>query len=373
MKKNWYYLFLSMAIMAMPLTSCSNDDDEVKPNEEERLHDPTSDADQTPVRAFDALDWLQGSLVTVDENGEMVNRVYGKPLDRSDTTVIYIPVQNLADAEKKFLSWVAPGKDVIQIDGGYDYTLTDTEGNNQGAVSFLAENGGKGEIAHMTVAPGTDLKLVNEVKFINAESWPENDEIPVYEAGKTYKIYAEKYEWTNYVSAMNKKEEFKIVRDWLEFYCLQGNDNGEDAILVWISPDDDTDTSFKKHKHYYIQSHPWPSKYIAAKVYERLPSLAQGDIVKAFYKKNHDAWQKMLDVMDSKGYQWSADDGFVSAVTSNSTGNSEFLFNYYFSLLGIIECLDFDDEEEALWDYVFEWSKFEYRYMHIRTFPPATK
>ena len=77
--------------------------------------------------------------------------------------------------------------------------------------------------------------------------------------------------------------------------------------------------------------------------------------------------------MDSKGYQWSADDGFVSAVTSNSTGNSEFLFNYYFSLLGLTVCLDFDDEEEALWDYVFEWSKFEYRYMHIRTFPPATK
>ena len=30
MKKNWIYLFLSMAIVAMPMTSCSNDDDEPK-------------------------------------------------------------------------------------------------------------------------------------------------------------------------------------------------------------------------------------------------------------------------------------------------------------------------------------------------------
>lgn len=37
MKKNWFYLFLSMVIVA-PLTSCSNDDDELKPNEEQQ-HD----------------------------------------------------------------------------------------------------------------------------------------------------------------------------------------------------------------------------------------------------------------------------------------------------------------------------------------------
>mgnify|MGYP006874623259 CR=1 FL=1 len=61
MKKNWIYLFLSMAIVA-PLTSCSNDDDEPKPKEEQQ-HDPTSDADQVAIAAYDALEWLQGSLV----------------------------------------------------------------------------------------------------------------------------------------------------------------------------------------------------------------------------------------------------------------------------------------------------------------------
>ena len=33
MKKNWFYLFLLMAIAVMPLTSCDNDDDEPKATE----------------------------------------------------------------------------------------------------------------------------------------------------------------------------------------------------------------------------------------------------------------------------------------------------------------------------------------------------
>ena len=131
MKKNWIYLFLSMAIVA-PLTSCSNDDDEPKPVVGQ--HDPTSDDDQKPIEAYDALEWLQGSLVLVDKNGEVVRRVYGKPLDRSDSTVIYLPVIDPADAEDTFLGWVAPDKGTTQTDSGYDYTLTDPEGNYQGAV-----------------------------------------------------------------------------------------------------------------------------------------------------------------------------------------------------------------------------------------------
>ena len=54
MKKNWFYLFMLMAITVMPLTSCDKED-EPTPNEE-NLHDPTSDADQTPGTGFDALE-----------------------------------------------------------------------------------------------------------------------------------------------------------------------------------------------------------------------------------------------------------------------------------------------------------------------------
>ena len=129
MKKNWFYLFLLMAITAMPLTSCDNDDDEPKPEEQ---YDPMSDADQCPIEAYDALSWLQGSLVVVDSNNEVIRRIYGKPLDGSEPTVLSAPVAGYGTAERIFLSWVAPGKEATKVEGGYDYHLTDAEGAAQG-------------------------------------------------------------------------------------------------------------------------------------------------------------------------------------------------------------------------------------------------
>ena len=374
MKKNWIYLFLSMAITVMPLTSCSNDDDEPKPNEneEESQHDATSDADQVAYGAFDALDWLQGSLVMVDENGEMIRRVYGKPLDFSDTTVIYIPVEDLADAEGTFLGWVAPGKGTTQTGGGYDYTLTDPEGNNQGAVSFIAEDGENGEIARMTVAPGTNLKQVSEVKFINAEAWPENDATPEYIAGNTYRIYDERYLWVEYPREVNGKwEDFRIDKETHEFYCIQGNNNGDDAVLVWLSPDCQNEYKNIPISRTHILYHPKPAKYLAQKLEHRLPTVSQLMRVLDIHNSNPEAWQKMLKVMDEKGYQWSADDRWFNG---SATGTAEFLFGGTYG--DYITCLDLDDEEElglGLLTYVKKESLNQYRYMHIRIYPPATK
>lgn len=71
--KNLFYFFIMMAVAAMPLTSCEKDPQ----TEEEQQHNPTSDEDQTPIAAFDALSWLQGRLVVVNNNGEVIRRVYG--------------------------------------------------------------------------------------------------------------------------------------------------------------------------------------------------------------------------------------------------------------------------------------------------------
>ena len=114
MKKYWIYMFLLMAIIAMPFTACSNDD-ELKA-EEENLHNPESDEDQTEVLAYDALEWLQGCLAVVDENGEVVRRIYGTPLDASLPTVLSVAVSDLAMAEKTFLGWVAPGKEATKVE-----------------------------------------------------------------------------------------------------------------------------------------------------------------------------------------------------------------------------------------------------------------
>lgn len=368
MKKNWIYLFMSMAIVA-PLTSCSNDDDEVKPNEEERKHDPTSDEDQVAFGAFDALEWLQGGLVVVDEKGEMLRRVYGKPLDRSDTTVIYVPVKDLADAEDTFLGWVAPGKGTTQIDGGYDYTLTDPEGKIQGGVSFCAEEGDGGVIARMSVAPGTDLKMVSEVKFIDAELWPENDATPKYIAGNTYHFLDERYEWVKYPREVNGQwEDFRIAREFLEFYCIQGNDNGKEAILVWLCPDDPVEYKQLLVGLSRIYRHPEPAKYLEQGLDRRLPTVFELMHVLDFYNSKPEAWQNMLKVMDEKGYQWSPDSGLFSS--STSTGNAEFLFGGSYGKY--LPCLDLDEELGEL-AYVKKTSGNEYRYMRIRIVPPATK
>ena len=81
MKKNWFYVFLLIAVAVMPLTSCDKED--IPQPEEILKHDPESDADQSTVEAYDALEWLQGCIVLVDNKNEIIRRINGKPLDES--------------------------------------------------------------------------------------------------------------------------------------------------------------------------------------------------------------------------------------------------------------------------------------------------
>ena len=143
MKKNWFYLFLLMVVTVIPLTSCDKDDEPVIDNGEEEYQKPGEDyvEETRPVTAYDGLSWLQSNLVEVDDNNNVIRRVYGKPLDPSQPTVISVPVNDFADADSTFLRWVAPGKETIKVDGGHDYNLTDRDGNPQGAVSFRAVEG----------------------------------------------------------------------------------------------------------------------------------------------------------------------------------------------------------------------------------------
>jgi hypothetical protein len=365
MKKNWIYLLLFMVTVAIPLASCSNDDE---PNvEEERQHDPESDADQTPVEAYDALEWLQGSIVIVEEDGDVYRRVNGKTLDDSQPMVISIPVSDFEAAEETFLSWVAPGKEVTQVEGGYDYHLTDAEGKAQGSVSFRTVKGEVGVMARMSVADGTALKQVSEVNFVDSDLWPENASIPIYEAGKRYKFGCEMYTssppLTDMPGADIELDDYWTLTNWeeREFYCIQGNDNGKEAILVWLLPEKDGKSNtpgFFIAKNY---------REIDCPVYTRLSSVAEAQKVLDFYNENYDAWQKMLKEMDALGYYWSARIG----IFNGATGNSEFLLNSYDEKKNKIKCLDLDEKKGEICD-VSDSSWFTYRYMHIRIFPPAT-
>ena len=347
MKKNWFYFLLLMAIAAMPLTSCNNDDDE--PKNEERQHDPFSDEDKTAVTAYNSLSWLQGSIVVVNKNNEVVRRIYGKPLDESNPTVVSIPVADYAAAEKVFLRWVAPTKEATKVDGGYDYNLTDEEGNAQGCVSFRAVAGEAGVTARMTVKPGTDLKQVSEVNFVDADFWPENDAPQKVEVGEIYEIRTPVMYWWSYRTELEN----------IPFYCIQSNTDGNEGIMVWLCPDVNDEW---RHPiiEYYFESDCAPL--------QNLPTEAEAKRVLEIYNSNKAFWDNMLAEMDAKGYNWSADkEGLYG-----TTGNAEFVLNaFYEDWLGIdkTKFLDLDKEIGDI-GYVSSWSWNKYRYMYIRFIPP---
>ena len=224
MTKNLFHLFMLMAVAAMPLTSCEKD-----PQKEDEYQKPGEDymEETRPVTAYNGLSWLQRNLVVVDADGEIIRRVYGKPLDASQPTVISVPVSDFADADSTFLRWVAPGKETTKVDGGYDYNLTDRKGNPQGAVSFRAVEDEDGVIARMDIAPGTDLRQVTEVKFIDAELWPENAAYQKVEKRKIYWMEDYELKWTG-----SGRPVFHVEKKSLPFYCLQDNTNGKEGILV---------------------------------------------------------------------------------------------------------------------------------------------
>lgn len=362
MKNIWSYLLLMMTIAVLPLmTSCENENE---PKPEQEQYDPLSDEDQVPIEAYDALNWLQGSLVVVDRNNEIIRRINGKPLDDSQPTVISIPIRDFADAEDIFLDWVAPGKQATKVEGGYDYSLTDAKGNAQGSVSFRAVEGEAGVVARMSVAEGTALKQVSEVNFIDADLWPENAEVPYYSTGQIYMLDSYRLTWSKdgYGSRpyLNKPE-----LSSLPFYCVQGNVDNDEAILVWICPDDDVELNHPSLTAYF-EGTSEKYKYVPT---DYLPSVPEAEKVLEFYNNNKAFWDDMLAEMDERGYQWSPAKGFASNFNS-TTGNSEFVLGEKQRVTGLADylaILDLDDEVGEICE-VSNYGIFipSYRYMQIK-------
>ena len=350
MKKNWFNLFLLMAIAVMSLTSCDNENDP-QPQPEEEQHDPKSDSDLTEITAYNSLSWLQGSLVVVDENGEVIRRVYGEPLDESQPDVLSAPVGSYATAEKIFLSWVAPGKSATKVDGGYDYNLTDEEGKAQGSVSFRAVEDGGRVVARMTVANGTDLKEVSEVNFINSKLWPEN-------AAPWVKV-KEGEVVTRADGILTWEDGFYLKSGSIPYYTLQGNTDGKVGIQVHLCPDSDNSDLHPRAGSYNYEVLPY------------LPSEWEAQQVLDIFNNNKAAWDKMMETMASMGYDWYPKEGW------GTTGNAEFMINkidanpFGYDLY----CLDLDEDDSdgvkgSIW-MVSPYSWFKYRYIRVKIYPPV--
>lgn len=352
MKKSLFYLFMLMAVAAMPLTSCEKDPQK----EEEGQHDPKSDSDLTEITAYNSLSWLQGALVVVNKNGEIVRRVYGEPLDESQPDVLSAPVGSYATAEKIFLSWVAPGKTATKVDGGYDYNLTDAEGKAQGSVSFRAVEDGGRVIARMTVAEGTELAEVSEVNFIDSKLWPEN--AAPWETVKEGNIV------NRQDGILTWEDGFYIKTGTIPYYTLRGNTDGQVGIQVYLCPDaNDSDL------------HPKPIWY--ADNQESLTYLAsewEAQQVLDIFNNNRAAWDKMMETMASMGYDWYPKEGW------GTTGNAEFLINYveFFSAGysgAYLKCLDLDDDDSdgkkgSIYK-VSSASMYKYRYIRVKVYNPV--
>lgn len=350
MKKSLFYLFMLMAVVAMPLTSCEKNND--PQDEEKHQPGPKAESDQTEITAYDGVEWMQGCILTLDENGEVFTRIYGQPLDESQPDVLSAPVADFAAAEKLFLRWVAPGKTATKVDGGYDYNLTDAAGKAQGSVSFRAVEDGGRVIARMTVAEGTALKHISEFNFVDMNRWPENDYSYKYNVGDIgyMRAYVLTWEWGLLANGLKEAKYINVP-----YYCIQDNQNGKEGIFVWLSPDADD-----------IYQHPKGGSYGTALKYLATKGAAQP--VLDIYNNNPELWKAMLKVMDAEGYMWSPQ------MTDDATGRSEFMLA---DILGgdvygaEFCCLDLDEPVGEIRG-VNSWTPYYYRYMQIKFVPPYT-
>jgi hypothetical protein len=348
-------LLMMAAMVSYAFISCeknpeSNDD-------QNRKHDPASDADQMEITGYDGLEYFQNSIVVLDESGKPARRVYGEMLDPSDTTILSVCVSDLEMAKNIFLSWVAPDKEVTPVTGGYDYNLTDRDDNPQGNVSFMNADGSNGILANVTVGPNTDLKCFSEINFVSEQAWPDNSNNKKYETGKTYVIRAQALKIDNCPEQPDPELYMHIVCMMpytadLTFFCIQGNTDGKEAILVYLSPD---------LNDRLVHDQPW--SYVYWNAHKHCASLPEAEKVLKYYTENYESWEAMIDYMESLGHAWDWHFGF------DTTGNEEFILNSYDEKAGTIKVLDLDSKDGKIED-VSLGSWFDYRYIFVRTFPP---
>jgi hypothetical protein len=353
MKK--HFIMMMAVMVSFAFISCeknpeSNDDEIGK-------HDPTSDADQIEVTGYNGLEWFQNSIVVLDESGKPIRRVNGEMLDPSDTTILSVCVSDLKMAEDLFLSWVAPEKDVNKVNGGYDYNLTDYDDTPQGSVSFRNADGSQGILATVTVGTNTDLKCFSEINFVNDQAWPENSNNVKYETGKTYVIRAQALAMDYCPAQPDPDLEMTLLcmmpyTTDLTFFCIQGNTDGKEAILVYLSPDVNDQMA---HGH--------PYDYTEWNAHKHCASLPEAEKVLKYYTENYESWEAMIDYMESLGHAWDWHLGW------ETTGNEEFILNSYDEKSGTIKVLDLDTKEGKIEDVDLD-SWFNYRYIFVRTFPP---
>lgn len=171
MKKQYLYLAFAASVMLMT-SSCSQDDTPVVPTA------PTEEEADGGVEqsACDELQMFQNYIVRIDDEGNFVERVYGKALNEADTTVVSIGADNVEEAREIFERWLAIEPNVQETaPNALTYYPKDEDGEGQGEIYFTPVSDDPTCIARVTFSAGTSLRHFRQIDFILHSLWPEND------------------------------------------------------------------------------------------------------------------------------------------------------------------------------------------------------
>ncbi len=214
----FYALMMPLALGLASLTACSNDNDGNQNNGQGSKTDSINADSVRDVTSFDQVRFLQNNIIEVDSLGNMVQRVSGVRLDKADSTVLSVGVENIAEATEMFKSWLSPDTKTETISPStvdLKADLADGDGKVKETVYFKAATGDGDDIAEMTFKNRGVLKHFSKVKFVLPKALGFNSYTP-YHVG----------DWEQH----DTYEEG--LQNWV---CVKEAKNGVAGLLVYIS------------------------------------------------------------------------------------------------------------------------------------------
>lgn len=210
MKKLAFYM-LMIPLFGIGMASCSEED-----NGPDMPETPQEDS----VYVEDELAVLQKHLVRVDEEGNLVERIWGEVLDEAAPDEVTVGVDSLAQAIAIFRGFFADTT-MISEDG-----MLATFSVQEGSAELKVANGENGLVAYATFdVPG--LMYVSRINFILNSAWPENAKTQgFHKLGVFYEYKGFTGDWKSH------GVESKLVK----YLCIREYNNGTPALLFAIEP-----------------------------------------------------------------------------------------------------------------------------------------
>lgn len=237
MKVRFLYLLAAtfmLAATAGVLISCTDNDDNPVNNPTEVNDDdddPEEPGDWDGVIPVNGLASFMAHFIERDSLGNFMGYVYGKPLDEADPSVLSIGVESLEEADEIFRNIINDTVNYVSMGtGNITYSPVDEEGNKQGEIYLTP--GGEGCIARITFSDNIVNEELSEVRFIDSKLWPENIG-SAFRVGRLYTPRCLKM----FGGALNiyywRPEEGADYEN--TFLCLEENNHGKPALLIYVS------------------------------------------------------------------------------------------------------------------------------------------